>query len=94
MVGTDEETLYTSRTWKVVTHRQFAGSRCAAFDPQTGWMFVGDDRGLRAWHKDKFDSPVRLKAFSEDVLQIAIDAPRRTLFTLEKKTLRRWTISD
>jgi hypothetical protein len=94
VVGSDEETLYDSRTWKVVTHRQFEGSRCAAFDPQTGWIFVGDDRGVRAWHKGKFESPVRLEAFKEAILHMAADGPRRALFTLEKKTLRRWTISD
>jgi len=93
-VGAEEEAIYAYGSWKVLISRSGLPNRCAAFDGKTGWVFVGDDQGLRAWHKDKFNDAVRIDTFKEGVVQIGVDAPRRALVALEKKTIRRWTLSD
>jgi hypothetical protein len=91
-VGPEYEVLYAQNTWKVVTARKGVAMTCAAFDRPSGWMFVGDGQGLRGWHKDRFDAPERSDAIKNGLFQLTVDSPRRVLFTLEKKTLRRWKL--
>ncbi|HVE39539.1 MAG TPA: hypothetical protein VNM14_06595 [Planctomycetota bacterium] len=91
-VGAEDEVLYSRSTWRVTAVRKAEGTTCAAVDGTSGWVFLGDGKGLRGWSAEKFAAPVRFDAIKERVLHLAVDAPRRTLFSLERKVLRRWKL--
>jgi len=91
-IGPGDEVLYSHSSWRVAAARKVEGMTCAAVDFSSGWVFVGDGRGLRGWMAEKFATPLRFDAVQERVLHLAVDGPRRTLFTLERKVLRRWKL--
>jgi hypothetical protein len=91
-VGAEDEVLYSHSSWRVAAARKIEGATCATFDPGSGWVLVGDGRGLRGWAAEKFSAPLRFDAIKEKLLQLAVSPPRRTLFTLERRVLRRWTL--
>lgn len=98
-VGRNAEALYSAQSWKILQRR---GQRedgeianlCAAIDRTSGWVFVGDREGLRAWPVEKFATVVRYHQILTPVSQIAVPTSSRVLFTLEKNVLRRWKIGD
>ncbi len=94
VVGREESALYSPTTWKPVAAREGEKNSCAAVDAASGWVFVGGPQGLRAWHTNRFQEPVRLDAVQEGILQLALDGRRRTLFSVERNAVRRWTIRD
>jgi hypothetical protein len=94
VIGLEEEALYSPRSWKVMAARSGEKNSCAAVDGASGWVFVGGPSGLRAWHLTRFQEPVRLDAFKEGVVQLALDGRQRMLFSAEKAAVRRWKISD
>ena len=93
-VGKDSDAIYSIPTWKKLVSRETQLNWSAAFERSSGWVFVGDFKGVRARHKDRFQKEVRLKQFEAHVFQVAVDSSRRALFTLEKKLLRCWTLGD
>jgi hypothetical protein len=93
-VGREDEAIYSVQSWKVITQRSGLENRCAAFHAGTGWVLVGDAQGLRAWNKDKFALQHRYDEFKGGVGQLAIGSNSQTLYTVEKSTLRRWTLKE
>ena len=94
VVGTQGEALYSTTSWKVILARSGQTNHCAALDPKSGWVFVGDSAGLRGWSLGKVDAAQRYEQLPKPVLQAAVAPDARALYTLEKTALRRWTISD
>jgi hypothetical protein len=88
------ESLYSATSIRIIGHRDGQENECAALDDRTKWVFVGDGKGLRGWWMTNFETQARFEQIRGGVLQVTVDPARRALYTLEKKTLRRWTISD
>jgi hypothetical protein len=94
-VGTPGEALYGTRTWANVGRRggeleaTEQTNLCAALDSGSGWVYVGDTRGLRAWNTADFVKDSRYGEFTGRVDRVAVSSP--SLYTLEKMQLRRWT---
>ena len=95
VVGTDAEAVYTPSSWKVFGARSGQTNTCATVDAKSGWVLVGDRDGLRGWRVTDFNkSEVRILATKSPLLQVLAASESRALYTLEKTSLRRWTISD
>jgi hypothetical protein len=93
-VGSEEETLFDSTTWKAVARRPKQSNRSVAFNPKTGWFFVAGPKGLRSWSIRNFGVEKTYSEFPGPVSAVEVDASRSTLFTIEGATLRRWSIKD
>lgn len=93
-IGSEEETLFDSVTWKAVARRPKQSNLSVAFNSKTGWCFVGGAGGLRSWSIRHFDAEKVYSEFSGPVSAVDIDASCSTLFTIEGLKLRRWSIKD
>jgi hypothetical protein len=95
-VGVPGETLFTTRTWAYISKRGgeeepvSATNLCAALDPKSGWVYIGDKMGLRAWNTADFGKVTRYAEFKTSVAKVAVSSP--SLYTLEKNLLRRWEL--
>jgi len=94
VVGTEGEAIYAPTSWKAVATRSGQNNNCATLDGKSGWVFVGDRDGVRAWRPVDFKTEHRVHESRSPVLQILAASELRALYTLEKTSLRRWTISD
>jgi hypothetical protein len=94
VVGTEGEAIYAPSSWKVIMARSGQSNNCATLDARSGWVFVGDRDGVRGWRLTDFKTELRVRESKSPVLQILAASESRALYTLEKTSLRRWTITD
>jgi len=77
------------------SERSSEGKRsAAAIDQKSGWVFVAGEKGLRSWSPLDFRKVEHYALIEGPCRQLAIDASRRLLYTVEKARLRCWRIKD
>jgi hypothetical protein len=92
-VASESEAIYSTSTWKNLVHRESQKNLAASVDRRNGWVFVSDANGLRTWNVQSFQTQVRYAEIKSTVSLVEVDSATQTLYLIEGKKLRRWTIA-
>ena len=90
LVMKDADGLYDPRTWKVTWTRE-AENVAAAFDLQRGRVFCAGKDAIRFWTAEKPDDVGFLQGRYR---ALAIDGASRSLYGIDSKTVRSWTLKE